>query len=61
MAVGALGESFAKLRDQIPRDGLANQVLLISISFDLRDSPQALEDYSGGARCGWAPLDHGAS
>ena len=42
----ALGESFAKLRDQVRRDGLADQVRLISISFDLRDSPQALEDYA---------------
>jgi protein SCO1 len=42
----ALGESFAKLRDQVLRDGLANQVRLISISFDLHDSYQALEDYA---------------
>jgi protein SCO1 len=39
-------ESFAKLRDQVLRDGLANQVRLISISFDLHDSSQALEDYA---------------
>jgi protein SCO1/2 len=42
----ALGESFAKLRDQVRRDGLANQVRLISISFDLRDSPEALKEYA---------------
>jgi protein SCO1 len=42
----ALGESFAKLRDQIQMAGLANGVRLISISFDLRDSPEALRDYA---------------
>ena len=42
----ALGESFAKLRDQIPTAGLANEVRLISISFDLRDNPEALRDYA---------------
>ena len=42
----ALGESFAKLRDQIQTAGLANRVRLISISFDLRDSPDALSDYA---------------
>ena len=42
----ALGESFAKLRDQIRTAGLADRVRLISISFDLRDSPEALEDYT---------------
>jgi protein SCO1/2 len=42
----ALGESFAKLRDQIQRAGLADRVRLISISFDLRDSPEALSDYA---------------
>ena len=42
----ALGESFAKLRDQIRIAGLADRVRLISISFDLRDSPEALEDYA---------------
>jgi protein SCO1 len=42
----ALGESFAKLRDQVLHDGLANQVRLISISFDLRDSPEALKEYA---------------
>ena len=42
----ALGESFAKLRDQIRTAGLADRVRLISISFDLRDSPEALEDYA---------------
>ena len=42
----ALGESFAKLRDQIQTAGLANRVRLISISFDLRDSPDALRDYA---------------
>jgi protein SCO1/2 len=42
----ALGESFAKLRDQIRADGLAREVRLISISFDLRDSPEALKEYA---------------
>src|SRR6516162_3847461 len=42
----ALGESFAKLRDQIRTDGPADRVRLISISFDPRDSPEALEDYA---------------
>jgi protein SCO1/2 len=42
----ALGESFAKLQRQIPRVGLANGVRLISISFDLRDGPEALRDYA---------------
>jgi protein SCO1 len=42
----ALGESFARLRDQIRTAGLANRVRLISISFDLRDSPEALRDYA---------------
>jgi protein SCO1 len=42
----ALGASFAKLRDQIRTAGLADRVRLISISFDLRDSPEALGDYA---------------
>jgi protein SCO1/2 len=42
----ALGESFAKLQHQIPTAGLANGVRLISISFDLRDSPEALREYA---------------
>jgi protein SCO1 len=43
----ALGESFAKLRDQIKAAGLADRVRLISISFDLaRDGPEALRSYA---------------
>ena len=42
----ALGESFAKMGDQIRAAGLADHVRLISISFDLRDSPETLEDYA---------------
>ena len=42
----ALGESFAKLSDQIRTDGLAKEVRLISISFDLRDSPESLKEYA---------------
>jgi protein SCO1/2 len=42
----ALGGSFAKLRDQIWTAGLADRIRLISISFDLRDSPEALSDYA---------------
>jgi protein SCO1 len=42
----ALGESFAKMQDQISAADLAGRVRLISISFDLRDSSEALEDYA---------------
>jgi len=42
----ALGESFPKLSDQIRTDGLAKEVRLISISFDLRDSPESLKEYA---------------
>lgn len=43
----ALGESFAKLQDQIWAAGLADRIRLISISFDLaRDGPEALTDYA---------------
>jgi protein SCO1/2 len=43
----ALGESFAKLRDQIRAAGLADRVRLISISFDLaHDGPEALRSYA---------------
>jgi protein SCO1/2 len=43
----ALGESFAKLRDQSKAAGLADRVRLISISFDLaRDGPEALRSYA---------------
>jgi protein SCO1/2 len=42
----ALGDSFAKLRDQTRTAGLADQVRLISISFDLRDNPEELRDYA---------------
>jgi protein SCO1/2 len=43
----ALGESFANLQTGINRAGLAHQIRLISISFDLaRDGPEALTDYA---------------
>jgi protein SCO1 len=43
----ALGESFAKLQDAIKAAGLADQVRLVSISFDLaRDGPDALKEYA---------------
>jgi len=43
----ALGESFARLRDEIKAAGLSEQVRLVSISFDLaRDGPEALKAYA---------------
>jgi protein SCO1 len=43
----ALGESFAKLQDQIWAAGLADRTRLVSISFDLaHDGPEALRDYA---------------
>jgi protein SCO1 len=43
----ALGESFAKLRDQIWAAGLADRIRLVSVSFDLaRDGPEALRNYA---------------
>jgi protein SCO1/2 len=43
----ALGESFAKLQDEIQAAGLSHRIRLISISFDLaRDGPETLKDYA---------------
>jgi protein SCO1/2 len=43
----SLGESFAKLRNEIITAGLSDRTRLISISFDLaRDGPEALRDYA---------------
>jgi protein SCO1 len=43
----SLGESFAKLRNEIITASLSDRTRLISISFDLaRDGPEALRDYA---------------
>jgi len=42
----SLGESFANLRDRIRAAGLADRARLISVTFDLGDSLEALRDYA---------------
>lgn len=53
----ALGSSFERLRQEINRGGLSDRVVLVSVSFDIRnDGPAELADYArrhGGADRVW--------